>query len=129
LQRERRLSCAGLVAAPRQFRRYLQTSDWITVTLVPVGDRPDRPPSVARGAKRQWEIYEQTLGDVDVLIDDEQVRNDQLVMQRSLYAVIRARAEYPAGAGQWRHGLRYPRYRAELRPDDVPTLPDNGEDP
>jgi hypothetical protein len=40
-------------------------------------------------------------------------------------------AEVSAGAatqaGQARHGMRYVRYRAELRPEDLPTLPDHGD--
>jgi hypothetical protein len=38
-------------------------------------------------------------------------------------AVIDVLADAAMQAGQWRHGLRYVRIRAELEPDDVPTLP------
>ena len=30
-------------------------------------------------------------------------------------------------AGVWRHGVRYLRYRPELRPDDIPTLPEHAQ--
>jgi hypothetical protein len=36
--------------------------------------------------------------------------------------VIEVAADAAVQAGQWRHGLRYVRYRAELGPEDVPTL-------
>jgi hypothetical protein len=42
--------------------------------------------------------------------------------------VIEVAADAAVQAGQWRHGLRYVRLRAELQPEDVPTLPASGED-
>ena len=42
--------------------------------------------------------------------------------------VIEVAADAAVQAGQWRRGLRYLRLRAELQSEDVPTLPDNGED-
>ena len=98
LRREQRLKCAQILAAHRQFRRYIQISDSVIVTEVPVSDRPDRPTFLARGAERQWEVYEQALADFDVLIEDEGVRNAHAVMRQSLLKVIRARAIHAPGA-------------------------------
>jgi orotidine-5'-phosphate decarboxylase len=42
--------------------------------------------------------------------------------------VVEVLADAAMQAGQWRHGLRYLRYRAELQPEVVPTLPDSGAD-
>jgi hypothetical protein len=42
--------------------------------------------------------------------------------------VVEVLADAAIQAGQWRHGLRYLRYRAELQPEVVPTLPDSGAD-
>ncbi len=36
--------------------------------------------------------------------------------------VIEVAADAAVQAGQWRHGLRYVRYRADLRPEDVPPF-------
>jgi hypothetical protein len=41
--------------------------------------------------------------------------------------VVEALADAAMQAGQWRHGLRYVRIRAELQPGDVPTLPEDGD--
>jgi ATP-dependent DNA ligase len=43
--------------------------------------------------------------------------------------VVEVLADAATQAGQWRHGMRYVRIRAELQPDDVPTLPDGGAGP
>ncbi|TCN32129.1 ATP dependent DNA ligase-like protein [Kribbella orskensis] len=40
--------------------------------------------------------------------------------------VAEVTADAATQAGQARHGMRYVRLRAELRPADLPTLPDNG---
>jgi hypothetical protein len=79
-----------MLAAHRQFRRFIQISDSVTVTKVPVSDRPDRPTSVARGAERQWEVYEQALADFEVLIDDEEVRTAHHVMRENPFEVIKS---------------------------------------
>jgi hypothetical protein len=42
--------------------------------------------------------------------------------------VAEVTADTALQAGQWRHPLRLVRLRAELHPNDLPTLPDNGED-
>ncbi|MBB5840208.1 ATP-dependent DNA ligase [Kribbella italica] len=36
--------------------------------------------------------------------------------------VVEVLADAAMQAGQWRHGLRYVRYRADLKPEEVPTL-------
>jgi ATP-dependent DNA ligase len=41
--------------------------------------------------------------------------------------VAEVSADAALQAGQWRHGLRYQRIRADLRPEDVPTLPGSGD--
>jgi ATP-dependent DNA ligase len=43
--------------------------------------------------------------------------------------VVEVLADPAMQAGQWRHGLRYVRPRADLQPEDIPTLPDTGADP
>lgn len=40
--------------------------------------------------------------------------------------VVEIRAEIATDHGRWRHVLRFLRIRAELRPEDLPTLPANG---
>jgi hypothetical protein len=40
--------------------------------------------------------------------------------------VVEVTADAATQAGQARHGMRYVRLRAELRPEDLPTLPDHG---
>jgi hypothetical protein len=97
LRREMRLTCARSLAAQRQFRRYLQTSDAVTVAKVPVVERPDKPTSLARGTERQAEIYEQALADFEVLVDDQAVLDAHATMRASLFEVVRARADYPPG--------------------------------
>jgi ATP-dependent DNA ligase len=42
--------------------------------------------------------------------------------------VVEVLADAAMQVGQWRHGLRYVRLRADLQPEDVPTLPDTGAD-
>jgi ATP-dependent DNA ligase len=42
--------------------------------------------------------------------------------------VVEVSADAAIQAGQWRHPLRYVRYRAELQPEDVPTLPGTAAD-
>ncbi|GAB2580482.1 hypothetical protein [Kribbella endophytica] len=42
--------------------------------------------------------------------------------------VVEVLADAAMQAGQWRHGLRYVRYRAELQSEDVPTLPGTAAD-
>jgi hypothetical protein len=37
--------------------------------------------------------------------------------------VAEVSADAALQAGQWRHGLRYLRHRADLQPQDVPILP------
>ncbi|WP_158293060.1 MULTISPECIES: hypothetical protein [Kribbella] len=37
--------------------------------------------------------------------------------------VVEVLADAAMQAGQWRHGLRYVRPRADLLPEDVPPLP------
>ncbi|TCO33048.1 ATP dependent DNA ligase-like protein [Kribbella steppae] len=41
--------------------------------------------------------------------------------------VVEVLADAAMQAGQWRHGLRYVRYRADMQPDDVPTLSEPSE--
>jgi hypothetical protein len=41
--------------------------------------------------------------------------------------VAEVSADAATQAGQIRHGMRYLRIRAELRPEDLPTLPDHGD--
>jgi ATP-dependent DNA ligase len=42
--------------------------------------------------------------------------------------VAEVAADAATQAGQVRHGMRYVRVRAELRPEDLPTVPYHGED-
>ena len=42
--------------------------------------------------------------------------------------VVEVAVDAATQASQARHPLRFIRYRAELRPEDIPALPDRGED-
>ena len=41
--------------------------------------------------------------------------------------VAEVSADTARQAGVWRHGVRYLRYRPELRPDDIPTLSEHAQ--
>jgi len=79
-----------------------------------LGDAPSR----SRRTSLAGEISSQRWGGRDAKKPLPKVRPD---------VVVEVSADAAIQAGQWRHPLRLVRYRAELQPEDVPTLPDTGE--
>jgi hypothetical protein len=91
----KREACVQFLAAHRSFRRHLQTED-VEVRMIPVLNTDQVTPVVSNSSK-QWECHEQARAALHIVISDEGLISLSDDMHRSLYSLMRARADHPPG--------------------------------